>query len=115
VPEQDDPTHDVSVWPLSKEGIQGAVDEALPALTDCYDEALSDDPTLGGRMTLGFTVVDQEGLGKVTVVELDDGAVTDDRMIDCVLDAFEALQFDPPEGGGELSVRYPVAFAPEDG
>jgi len=112
------PAHDVSVWPLSREGIQGAVQEALPGMKACYDDALARDPALAGQMTLGFTVVDQDGIGKVTVVEFDDGAVTDDGMIDCVLDSFEELQFDPPEGGGELSVSYPIAFSleePEDG
>ncbi len=109
-----DPAHVVSVWPLSREGIQGAVLEALPGMKACYDDALARDPSLGGKMILGFTVVDHDGLGKVTVVELDDGAVSDDDMIGCVLDSLEGLQFDPPEGGGELSVSYPITFSPEE-
>lgn len=108
------PAHEVSVWPLNKEGIQGAVGEALPGMKACYDEALARDPALAGRMTLGFTVVDADGIGKVTVVELDNGEVADDGMIDCVLDTFEGLQFDPPQGGGELAVSYPVTFRTED-
>ena len=111
----EEPAHAISVWPLNKEGIDGAVMEALPGMRDCYEDALARNPALAGRMAFTFTVADEDGIGKVTVVELDDGKVTDDGMIDCVLDAFEDLQFDPPQGGGELSVNYPLTFQTEDG
>ncbi len=102
-----------SVWPLDKDGIQGAVQEAVPGLTRCYEEALVRDPALAGRMTLGFTVTDEDGVGKVTVVELDDGAIADDQMAACVLGAFEALQFDAPLDGA-MSVTYPMVFENEE-
>jgi len=111
---EEEPLHETSVWTLDKAGIQGAVQEAAPAMSACYEEALTRDPELAGSMSLGFTVTDQDGIGAVTMVELDEGGVTDDGMIDCVLDAFEGLQFDPPMGGGELSVTYPVIFSTEN-
>lgn len=98
-----------SVWPISKDGIQGAVTEAIPALTDCYDAALERDVDLAGRISVGFVIEDIDGIGQVAVVELDEGGVTDPAMIDCALDAFEGLQFDAPSDGS-TKVSYPITF-----
>ncbi len=102
-----------TVWPLSRDGIQGAVREAIPALTRCYESALARDPSLAGTLAIGFEVEDVGGVGRVRLVEIDEGRVADPALVDCALDAFEALQFDPPADGGSLRVSYPVTFRSE--
>ena len=103
----------VSVWPLSKEGIRGAVEEVLPHVRACYDQALTEVPDLEGKLVVSFRIVDEDGLGQVWEAGIDDDRLDDGPVADCVLDAMEALQFDAPPDG-ELSVTYPIVFAQED-
>jgi len=103
----------ISVWPLNRDGIQGAVDEVLPRLQGCYDEALEEVPDLEGQLTVAFTVVAEDGIGQVWAARIEDDRLDDGPVADCVLDAMEALQFDPPDEG-ELVVTYPFRFEAHD-
>lgn len=105
-----------SVWPLSKDGIDGSIREVLPDIRDCYQDALSDVPDLEGGFKVHFVVEDEDGLGQVVEVGIRDmksevvPELMDGPMEDCVLDVFETLQFDPPEGG-RTSISYPFSFS----
>ena len=104
------PEH-VTVWPISRAGIDGAVREVMPDILGCYQEALADVPDLDGRLVVGFTIADSDGLGRVRAVEIDEGDLVDGPMEDCLLDVMSVLQFDPPEDGGEVAIHYPFLFA----
>lgn len=104
---------EITVWPLGREGIQGAVREVIPGIQRCYEDALLEVPDLAGKLSVGFEVGDVDGMGKVRDAWIEDDQLRDGPMSDCVEDAMRALQFDPPEGGGTMSVTYPIVFRPE--
>jgi hypothetical protein len=104
-----------TVWPATEEGIRGAMREALPRVRRCYEQALEEHPDLGGRITVDFIVGSSdtaEGVGGVTRAGIGDATIEHTVMDDCLLDALEGLQFDPP-ADGELEVSYPFLFSTE--
>ena len=104
---------EITVWPLDRDGIQGAVNEVVPGIARCYEDALNELPDLAGKLVVAFEVEDVEGLGKVTEAWIEDDQLRDGPISDCVEDAMAALQFDPPAGGGKMRTTYPLVFRPE--
>ncbi len=113
----DDPLPARSAWPMSAEGIDGAIGEIRGDLLGCYQVALDEIPGLQGGFQVSFTVEEVDGIGQVTAVEiLDHRSTTIEQLRDgpveeCVLDHFQVLEFDAPDGG-PVSVRYPLMFTP---
>ena len=103
----------ISVWPISKEGIQGAVEEVAPAVEACYEDALDEVPDLAGELVVTFEIVEEDGVGQVWTVDLAEDSLDDGPVSDCVLKAMNRLQFDAPDGGS-LDVTYPFRFSPDD-
>jgi len=111
----DDPDAEPTVWPASGEGIRGAMDEALPKIRECYERALVGDPTIAGKIVVAFAIGTTDtaaGVGQVTRAGIADATVEQTTMDDCLLDAMEDLQFDPPSDG-EMEVNYPFVFSVE--
>ncbi|MCB9677427.1 MAG: AgmX/PglI C-terminal domain-containing protein [Alphaproteobacteria bacterium] len=111
-PEVPDIGIEVSAWPVSADGIKGAMGEVTPAIKGCYDTHLADVPDLAGRLAVGFTIEEVEGVGRITAVEARESTVDDGPLEACVLDVVRALQFDAPEHG-QLHVNYPFLFSNE--
>jgi hypothetical protein len=92
-------------------------EDMFPLLKSCYEGALKRKPDLAGKLVLGFTIVGDHDVGGVIEdadVE-DDSTLKDDEMETCVRESLMTLTFDkPPSGGGYVTVRYPIAFAPGD-
>ncbi len=100
-----------SVWPISADGIKGAVAEALPKVRACYDAALVADPQLAGRFVVAFTIETVDEVGEVVEADVA-GAPTDaPEFEDCLLGAMAELAFDPPDG--VTKVTYPFVFGSE--
>lgn len=99
----------VSVWPVSKDGIDGAVGEVITDIRQCYQTALSEVPDLAGDLLVQFTIGSTDGIGKVIEVGIPDGDLVDGPMEDCVLDVMSVLQFDPP--AEDTVVTYPFRFS----
>lgn len=109
--EEPEPT----VWPASGEGIQGAMGEALPRIRRCYEQALELEPDMAGKIVVAFTIGTTDtasGVGQVLDAGIADATIEQTTMDDCLLDAMEGLQFDPP-ADGELEVNYPFHFSVE--
>ncbi len=89
--------------------------EALPKIKGCYERALKIDPEIAGEIVVAFTIGTADtasGVGQVTSVGIADATVEQTTMDDCLLDAMEDLQFDPP-ADGEMEVNYPFLFSVE--
>lgn len=92
--------------PGTAAGIHAVVRAALPTFRACYVRELATAPALRGRVEVGFTigadgrVVDAVASGLGATLEA------------CLVAAMRALVFAPPQGGGEVKVRYPFTFAP---
>ncbi len=114
--DHDDPAEaDPTVWPASADGIQGAIGESLPKIRRCYERALEQHPDMGGSITVSFTIGTRDtaaGVGTVLDAGIADATIEQETMDDCLLDAMEDLQFDPP-ADGEMTIRYPFRFSTE--
>ncbi len=107
--ERKGPEDAVSAWPATAQGIQGAVREVVGEIRDCYHSALDEVPDLQGDLKIRMVIDEEAGVGRISEVGVTAGLLEDAPMEDCVLDALEVLQFDPPSEG-RLEVTYPFRF-----
>lgn len=103
---------DAGLRPLTPEGIQGAMQDALGDISDCYENWLQQNPDLSGRMTMHFVVRAEgdSGVATIAVVEVIDGGLGHVAMEGCVGNVIHGLRFEPP-AEGETSVNYPFSFS----
>jgi hypothetical protein len=105
---------------LPKEEIRRGVRGAMPAMKACYARLLQESPGTSGRLTLRFTIVEQDGAGRISdasVVPMQprDGGAPEliaPATEACILQALAAAPFSAPVGGSVL-VIYPLLFAPK--
>lgn len=99
-------------WPLDRDGIRGAVQEALPDLRECYEAWAKLNPTFGARVTVTFTIEPEEGKegGKIVSAQLANQGMGHVAMEGCIVQVFEDLRFDRPKDG-PIKVTYPVEFS----
>ena len=98
-------------WPLTMDGIRGAVNSQIDPIKHCYEQWLKLEPDIAGRVVVTFTVgVGEEGDGEVTHLELADSDLEHPFMEGCVLNVFQGIPFEPPEDGGEVEINYPLMF-----
>ncbi|HWB76991.1 MAG TPA: AgmX/PglI C-terminal domain-containing protein [Nannocystaceae bacterium] len=102
---------------LDKDYIQARIKEDLvPIAKECYESALEDDPKLGGKLVMKFSIVGDEDVGGV-VDEADvdpSSEIKHDALRECMRESMLSLAFAPPEDGGTVQVTYPFVFAAED-
>lgn len=102
-----------SIWPASREGIQGAVAESIPGVLDCYDGWLEQNPDLSGRIEVRFEITpseDPDELARITAAEIADSTVGHTFMEGCVLSVMEELRFETDEA---VAISYPFIFKNE--
>jgi hypothetical protein len=102
---------------LTKEYIRDTVrDELVPLVQECYGELLRQDDRSGGRVVMQFDIMGDESVGGI----VDDVRLTDETEIEdadfgeCVRESMASVVFEPPEGGGIVSVTYPLVFTPAE-
>ncbi len=95
---------------LPPEVIQRIVRQNFGRLRACYERELAIKPTLGGRMTVGFTVARDGSVGQAAITSDSTGSTT---LGGCVVRTIRALSFPVPEGG-IVRVSYPITFS-DDG
>ena len=102
---------------LEKDYIRDVVSEDLiPIARECYESALEDDPELGGRLMLQFSIVGDESVGGIVEeVSLAEGStLKHPALAECMTESTATLLFDPPEDGGKVVVTYPFDFEPAE-
>ena len=85
--------------------------QSLGRIRLCYDDALKTKPKLAGRVSVKF-VIDMHG--KVTSAVDAGSDLPDTKTIACVVGVFGKLAFPEPEGGGIVTVVYPIVLAAQD-
>jgi hypothetical protein len=108
---------------LSKEYIRETVREVVPLIRECYEMALEDDDQYEGVIRAHFTISGEpEVAGLVETAELlaggpdagPDAAVPGESLSECLRETVLSLEFPAPEGGGEVTVTYPLRFSRGD-
>jgi hypothetical protein len=79
----------------------------LWAFQRCYEDGLTRDPMLQGRVVVQLTIGVE---GRVTNVRRDPTTTLEDTVVlDCILADYKKMRFPKPEGG-TVNVVYPIAF-----
>jgi hypothetical protein len=100
-------------YPVSRDGIRAAVQDRTPEIKECYDGWLALNPELEGSLIVSFGIVSGEDeLAHIEDVGLASSELNHEFMQGCVLNVFEELAFQPPEGGS-ITVTYPLLFSSE--
>jgi hypothetical protein len=93
---------------LPPEVVQRIVRQNYGRFRQCYENGLSRNPNLTGRVTARF-VIGREG--SVTNAQNGGSDLPDSGVVSCVVSAFYALSFPTPENG-IVTVSYPIMFSP---
>lgn len=93
---------------LPPEVIQRIVRQNYGRFRMCYEQGLSRNPNLEGRVQVRF-VIGRDG--SVSNVQNGGSDLPDSGVVSCVISAYYGLSFPQPEGG-IVTVVYPIMFAP---
>jgi hypothetical protein len=96
---------------LSKDAIQGVISSMKPAFRACYNSLLGEFPEASGKVLVTFRVEAEDSSGRVSVIEVsEESTLMDDKMQNCLTDAFQDAEFPLPEDGAAVQVTYPFMF-----
>jgi len=101
------------VWSVDRDGIQGAVREAVPDIRECYAAWLRDNPELTGKVTVRFVIEARDERGEVTSAALVSSDMAHPLMEGCVLNVMRGLAFDAPPDG-RVEVNYPFVLLTDE-
>jgi hypothetical protein len=93
---------------LPPEVIQRIVRQNYGRFRMCYEQGLSRNPNLEGRVHVRF-VIGRDG--SVSNVQSGGSDLPDSGVVGCVVNAYYGLSFPQPEGG-IVTVAYPIMFQP---
>ncbi len=93
---------------LPPEVIQRIVRQNYGRFRNCYEQGLSRNPNLEGRVQVRF-VIGRDGT--VSNVQQGGSDLPDSGVVSCVMGAYYGLNFPQPEGG-IVTVVYPIMFQP---
>lgn len=102
---------------LSSAYLQARIrEDFIPLARECYEAALEQNPSLGGKVMMVFEIVGDESVGGVVEsAELGEGSTLDDPEFNtCMRESMLSMAFEPPKGGGSVTVNYPFSFDPAD-
>jgi Ca-activated chloride channel family protein len=94
---------------LPPEVVQRIVRQNFGRLRLCYEAGLRNDPNLQGRVNTRFVIAHD---GSVASAGNGGSDLPDAAVVSCINRAFTGLTFPPPEGGGSVTVVFPVLFSP---
>jgi hypothetical protein len=96
---------------MSREEITQTISLMGPEVKKCYEKLLEAFPEADGRITLKFTVVDSDGVGRVDLEDIDeDSSLNEKTLNECIIENLRNLEFPAPEGG-DVQISYPFSFA----
>ena len=94
---------------LDKDIIRRIVRAHINEIRYCYNQGLTKEPDLEGRVAVKFTI---GGTGKVTDSEVATTSLDNEDVEDCIAKAVKRWKFPRPTGGGNVVVTYPFVLSP---
>lgn len=95
---------------LPKAAVVAGVEQGNQAFEACYSKAAR--PGLRGVIVVNFVVTPEGDVPHAAALEQGTD-FPDEQVIECVLNAFTKLHFQPPSGGRAV-VTYPLKFEPSE-
>ena len=94
---------------LDKDIIRRIVRAHINEVRSCYNQALTKDPNVGGKVTIQFEIGPE---GKVSSASVQTNGTGDTTLGTCVAKMVKRWTFPKPPGGGSVSVAYPFNLSP---
>jgi hypothetical protein len=82
----------------------------MAGIRRCYETELRSDPTLAGKVTTKFTILES---GSVTGVSTVENTTQSPRLAQCVGGIIGRMRFRQGPEGGSVDFSYPFVFAPQ--
>ncbi len=111
----------VPVVRQGKATVQGALDRDIirrivrahiNEVRHCYNQGLSRDPSLQGRVAVKFVIT---ATGAIASAVTEESTVKDNAVNNCVAKAVKRWKFPKPRGGGSVIVSYPFTLSSDGG
>ncbi len=93
---------------LDRDIIRRIVRAHINEVRSCYNQGLSRDPSLQGRVVIQFTIAD----GKVPAAVVQNSTLKDQAVGNCVAKAMRRWKFPKSQDGKNVLVTYPFLFSP---
>ncbi|HJN73183.1 MAG TPA: AgmX/PglI C-terminal domain-containing protein [Myxococcota bacterium] len=94
---------------LDKAQVDKVIKRNLNRFRYCYQRELTKDPTIGGKVSVKFTITRE---GEVSAAQTKSSSVGNRAVESCLNSTMMKLTFPEPRGGGIVIVSYPFLFAP---
>ena len=94
---------------LDKSQIDAVIKRHIKQFKYCYQRELTKDPSLGGKVTVKFTITPK---GEVSASQTKASSLKNGAVESCLNTTMMRLRFPEPTGGGIVIVSYPFLFAP---
>lgn len=91
---------------IDQSGVMKVIRASNAAIKRCYDKALTNNPSLKGKIAVKIVVKED---GRVGSVELSEDTLKDADVAKCVKGIIGRLRFPKPEGG-PATIVYPYSF-----
>jgi len=99
----------IILGPLDKCFIDAVIKRNQSEIRDCYQEQLSRNPGLGGKIVVKFVIAKD---GTVSKASTKSSTMNNKSVEGCLNSRFEHFKFPEPKGGGIVIVSYPIVFEP---
>ncbi|MED5373446.1 MAG: AgmX/PglI C-terminal domain-containing protein [Myxococcota bacterium] len=94
---------------LDRSQVDAVIRRNLSRFRYCYQRELTKDPSLGGKVTVKFTIAKD---GSVSASKTKASSVGNSAVESCLNNTMMKLQFPQPKGDGIVIVSYPFLFSP---
>ena len=94
---------------LDKDIIRRIVRAHINEVRACYNQGLSRNPNLAGRVAVQFVITTT---GKVGTSAVQSSSIKDNQVANCIAKAVKRWKFPKPRGGGNVIVTYPFNLSP---
>ena len=94
---------------LDKDIIRRIVRAHINEVRSCYNQGLTKNPNLQGRVAVNFVITTTGKVGSSVVQET---SLKDRSVANCIAKAVKRWKFPKPRGGGNVIVTYPFTLTP---
>lgn len=92
---------------LDRDAIAAVINRNLGQIRFCYEQGLQGDPSLAGRVAVGFTI---GGTGMVKSAAVENSSLNSKVVEDCIVLRLKGWKFPLTENGVDVKVSYPFVL-----
>jgi len=93
---------------LDRDQIAAVINRNMGQVTYCYEQGLSQDSSLSGRVAIDFII---GGTGLIKTAKVNTSSLNSKQVEDCIVMRLKTWKFPVPEGGVDVDVTFPFKLA----